>query len=477
MAITTNVPSTTRKPGQFHEFDLLSGAQGLTPLPNRVLLIGEKTAAGTGTADAFVQIFDETAADTIFGKGSFGALMCRKALETGRSLGIQPEIWGTPIADPGGTAATFTYTVTAGTAAEAGDIEFRLAGRTMRAGVSKGDDQDAVAAAIKDAIDTQAQLGLLPGTAAVATNVCTFTVANTGVNGNDIDVSVEDVGLTGLTVTAAAAVAGVGTTAVTTALDNSLAKYFEMKALSNHATADITALDTHMDAAWAAASKRWCFGVVGETGTLSTANTLSSTADRENIVVVGYEDSPSLPGEIAAAVCVAVSARSLPNYNWDFQEIPLFTPPDASVFSDAEIESALSAGTAPLAPNDQRTATEIVRLITTKTTEGGNPFENAKDLATIRGLVFATRQLDTTFSQQFKAVNKSEQVLKRMRSTAYNVLKLLEDLGVTQNVDELFPQLVVETDAIVPTRALIAVPESIIPNLHQIVFKHVLFVE
>jgi phage tail sheath gpL-like len=118
-----------------------------------------------------------------------------------------------------------------------------------------------------------------------------------------------------------------------------------------------------------------------------------------------------------------------------------------------------------------------VRLITSKTTEGGNPFERVKDLATMRGLVYTTRQLDTAFSQKFKAVNKSAQVLKRMRSVAFEVLDALEDLGVTQNVDALFPQLIVESDPLVPTRAVVSIPESIIPNLHQIVLKAVLFTE
>lgn len=477
MTILNSIPSTTRKPGQFHEFDLLSGAQGLTPLSNRVLLVGEVLAAGTATLEEPVQVFDENDVDDKCGQGSMLALMARKALETGRLIGIQPEIWISPVADPAGTAATFTFTVTAGTAAEADDIVFRVAGRTLRAGVSAGDDQDAVAAAINTAIAEAAGQGILPGTAAAALNVCTFTVANTGVNGNDVTVSVESVGLTGLTVTAAAGVAGAGVVTPATALANSLAKFFEVIALSNHAAADITALLTHTAAAWAPAAKRWVFPLVGETGTLATANTLSAAANSERIGVISYEGSPSLPGEIAAAVCTAISARALPNFNWDGQELPLFVPADSDVYSDTEIESALAAGTTPLVPNDQRTFTEIVRLVTTKTLEGGNPFENAKDLATIRGMVFTIRQLDTTFSQQFKGVNKSAQVLKRMRSVAFQVLQSLEDLGVTQNVVALFPQLVVETDPVVPTRALVAVPESIIPNLHQIVMVHTLFVE
>ncbi len=469
------IPSTIRKPGQFHEIDLVSGAGGLTPLPNPVLLIGTKLAGGSAANDEFVEVNDEAQGDLLFGAGSEIAVMVRKAFETGKRIGAMPVLFGAGLADPVGTAALFTLTVTGGPAAEAADIVFRIAGRTIRAGVSAGDTDTEIAAAIVLAIDEV--VGLLPVTAASALGVATLTTKYTGVGGNDIVVTVDDVGLSGVAIAVAPSVPGVGITDPTVALDNSLAQYFEGKVIANHLAADVAILEAHQDEAWAPAAKRWNHAYLAETGTLATANVLSTTSDDERIQVITYEDSPAMPGEIAAAVAVAVSSQEQANFNWDFFDLPLALPPDASVYTDTEIESALAAGSTPLAPNDAGDTTQIVRLITTKTTEGGSPFENAKDLATIRGLVRVIRQLDVTFSQQFKAQNKSALVLKRMRSVAYNILKLFEDIGVTQNVDALFPQLLVSTDPAVATRALVNVPESIIPNLHQIVFTHVLFVE
>ena len=479
MTIKHNIASTVRRPGQFHEFDLTSSAQGLTPLANRVLLVGMMTSAGTATADEFVQVFDELTSDAAFGKGSELALMVRKAFETGRRLGFQPEIWACPVAAPGGgTAAVFKITTSAGTAAAGGDIEFRIGEATFRAGVSAGDDQDAVALAIKAAID--AKLEQVPVTAAINgsnANEVDLTFNYASENGSDLKVLIDDVGLTGLTVASSNPTPGAGAAAIATALSNSLAKFFEVVAVANHQSEDVTALDAHLDSAWAPDAKRWRFTVMAENGTLSAANTLSAAANDYRQVIASYENSPAMPGLIAAAIATAISAREQANYNWDGEELPLAAPPDASVYTTAELESALAAGTTPLQPNDARDQSFIVRLITTKTTEGGNPFERAKDLATIRGLVYTTRQLEASFSQKFKAVNKSALVKRRMRSVAYNVLISLEEIGVTQNVDELFDQLLVEDDPIVATRAVVSVPESIIPNLHQIVLKHVLFVE
>ena len=83
MTITTTLPSTTRRPGRFHEFDLASTARGLVPLDNRILLIGVM-GSGTATADDFFEIFDELQSDTLFGVGSEITLMVRKVLEAAK---------------------------------------------------------------------------------------------------------------------------------------------------------------------------------------------------------------------------------------------------------------------------------------------------------------------------------------------------------------------------------------------------------
>ncbi len=475
MGITTTLPSTVRRPLISHEFDLTSSAQALVPLTNRALLIGIQGGAATATADVAQQVFDELTSDVLFEAGSEIALMVRKALEAGRALGLQPEIWAAGIADPAGTAATHTFSISGGPASAAGDHVIRIGDVPLRIGVSAADTDTVVAAAYVDAIDALA--AELPCTAANVAGVVTLTMTDTGVNGNALELFVDDVGLTGQAVAIALSVIpGVGNAVIATALSNSLSRFYETTAIANHLAADITALQTHLDTGWLFDEKRWTFGVMAETGTLATANTLSTTADDHRIVIGSYEGSGTLPGQIAAAIAVEVSARAQPNYNWDGQEIPIGIPPDADVYTTAEVESALAAGSTPLRPNDKRTKSTIVRLITTKTTENSAPFERAKDLSTIRGLVYSARQIDATYLTQFQALNKSQQVVKRVRSVTFGVLKALEDEGVLEDVDKLFKQLLTESDTIVKTRLNVTSPESVVQNLHQIVTKHVLFV-
>ena len=476
MGITTTLPSTVRRPLVSHGFDLTSSAQALVPLTNRVLLVAAQLAAATATVDVAVQVFDELTSDGLFVQGSEIALMVRKALETARALGLQPEIWAAPVVDATGVVATHTFTITGGPAAAAGDHAFRIGDIPLRAGVSAGDTDTVVAAAYVVAINEK--LAQLPCTAASVAGVVTLTMLQKGVNGNDLRLFVDDVGLSGQAVAIALSViAGTGAAVIATALSNSLSRYYETTAIANHVAADITVLQTHLATGWLFDEKRWTFGIMAETGTLATANTLATTADDHRIAIVTYEGSGTLPGQVAAATAVSISARELPNYNWDGQEIPLGIPADADVYTTAELESALAAGSTPMRPNNNRTASTIVRMVTTKTTENSAPFERAKDLATIRGLVFSARQIDASFLTQFQGLNKSVQVVKRIRSVTFGILKALEDLGVLQNVDTLFKQLLSETDAIVASRVNVTSPESVVQNLHQIVVKHVLFVE
>lgn len=476
MTINHNVPSTVRRPGNFHEFDFFSATQGLTPLENRVLLVGTRnTGEGTATNDLFVQVTSDTEADALFGIGSEVALMVRKALKIGRLIGFAPQIWAMPIAEAsGGTKAVHTITVGAGTAAVGGDVIFRIGEQLFRAGVTAGDNQDAVAASIKLAVD--GKLATVPVTPTVALGVVTLTNKALSINGSDVKVEILSVGLTGLSITPVLATPGVGSPDITDALSASIAKYFECVAIANHLAADVTILKSHLDSAWGPDQKRWRFGFVGENGSLATCTGLSIAANDERMSFGSYEGSPSWPGLIAAEEATIVAARSQPNYNWNGHVSTLIPPSDESlVYTGDEKEVALAAGVTAFVPNDARDGSHVVRLVTSKTQDSGNPFERLLDLGIIRGMVAVHRQLDAAFSQKFGNVNKSAAILKRQRSVAYAILLAFEKIGVTQNVEANFSQLLVEADPLATTRSVTSIPEDIIPILNQSILKGVLY--
>src|SRR5690349_9214921 len=110
--IETGVPATDLVPGTFHKFDITSGARGLVAIVYTIALIGLMLAGGTAVAGTPYEIDSENIGDTRFGAGSELSLMCRAAFDAGRRYGAMPRVFAVAVADPAGTAATRTFTVT-----------------------------------------------------------------------------------------------------------------------------------------------------------------------------------------------------------------------------------------------------------------------------------------------------------------------------------------------------------------------------
>lgn len=481
MGIVTSIPTSFSTPGGTVELNTTDGARGLVSLVRRVSLIGVR-ATGVGTAVNGVpyQIFVEGDGDARFGKGSELAIMCRAALKAGRKAGRTPEIWATSIAAPAGVATTKTFTVT-GTATAAGNVIIRIAGRYITAPVASGDVQNTIAASIKSAIDTVAATGDLPGTAGVATNVVTFTLAQIGINGEDLKVSVEFVP-SGVTVVAAAGATGTGAAVIQPALDALNDKQYSGVAIANHTTTDVTSLLAYVAARGAAGVKKWSYCFVATNGTLSSGTTLATAANSPYIVVNAFEDCPNLPSEIAAHVAVMRIGIEDPSLSVSGTELDLYAPPGPSVFTPGtggEVESALNGGVTPLSVTATGAA-YVVRLITTMTTVNSAPYKLQRDFGVPYTLTYMGEQADIlVILFMADPANKKMTIAtqKRLRSRLLGMLRAAEELTYIQNVELRKDQVQVGPDALVPTRLNYDLPVSVVPGLEQAAGVLRLFVE
>ncbi len=474
MTIQHNFPASLREPAIYHQFDFTSQAGGLQPEDRNVCLVGIKSSAGTATASQPVEFFDESDSDGKFGVGSELALMARAALKTARLMGASPRLWGLPCAAPSGAAAAETLTVT-GPATASGDIRLRIAGRTILVGVTSGDVQNTIATAIKNALDAAASD--LPVTAAVSTNVVTATHRHNGVSGNDVTYEVVSTPA-GVSIALAQSVAGSGAVSYATPLDSLQDKRYQGIAIGQHTSTDVTALKDHLDESWSA--KRWGFGYVGSTGTLSASTTLASGANKYDIVLCGCEGCPNLPAELAASVATMVESQGRPNYNFDGVELPLYPPAASLVWGSGaggELESALSGGVTPLVPTTAGDRLQVVRLLTSETTYNSAPFENLRDVANSRTVAYMAYQLDTVLRLRFKGALIDTAAVDDVLGVIYDVLKAAETQRYLKNVDDHFQELMGEIDIASPTRIVASVPEAVVQNLHSIIVVHRLFVE
>jgi phage tail sheath gpL-like len=478
MSITTSVPSSKRKPGSYQEFDVTSGARGLVPIAYNIVLVGNKLAAGTKANLTPTLVGSEKDGDLFWGAGSELAIMVRAALRAGRKYGAVPFIYGISIADVAGTAATRTFTV-AGTATAAGDVVITFGGRTIRCTVNNGDVANTVAAAVKAAIDNYQNVEPLAFTASIAAPVVTMTARQTGVNGNDWRGSVLSAPA-GITVTYAVAIAGVGAVVIQPALDILVDKYYHGCAIANHTATDVTSLASFAATNSLPQTKKWPISILCETGSLTTGNTTATTANNYQIVVVNAEFFPNHGSEIAAQMTSTLFAENDPSLSFDSVELDLFVPLAADVPTDTEIETALAAGSAILSVSPYTGNVQIVRFVTTKTTIGGAVFENLLDVTNVKTMFYTAIQVDVrwTIWQQNKDNRKNTTgASKRLRSITLDTLRAEEDLEYVQNVDAHMAELIVEKDAIVKTRLNVGIPVSVVPNLHQLVGVHTLFVE
>src|SRR3989304_5827177 len=223
--------------------------------------------------------------------------------------------------------------------------------------------------------------------------------------------------------------------------------------------------------------KAFTIAYLAEIGSATTPSARAGGANQMDVVLVSAEDCPNLSGEIAAQVAVTVEGHDDPAANLDGTELDLYPPPAASVPTATEIETAIAAGALVLGVNDSQDQMTIVRAVTTKTAISSVPFYNVLDLSNPRSLFYVATQVDIAFAIAFAAAKQNARTRQAAGDVGYRVLKSCEDLEITHHVDDHKGEIVAETDPVVPTRINVAVPASVIQNLHQIVSVVTLFVE
>ena len=88
------IPSGLKKPGKYFEFDTRAAVRSLPTNQYNLLVLAQKTSAGTATALERVRVYSDEEASTLFGAGSQCHLMVRAALRANRyvDLYVMPKV-------------------------------------------------------------------------------------------------------------------------------------------------------------------------------------------------------------------------------------------------------------------------------------------------------------------------------------------------------------------------------------------------
>lgn len=178
-----NIPTTIRVPLAYIEFDNSGALVGTPAVPYKLLVLGQKTEAGTAAEKTPVRITSADQAGVYFGAGSMLHNMFRLIKGANSTL----ETWALPVADnPEGQKAAGTVTLS-GKATSSGTVYLYIDGQAVSSAANANEEPETTATRLADAINKKTTL---PVTAAAAEAVITLTCKWAGETGNGLSAKV-----------------------------------------------------------------------------------------------------------------------------------------------------------------------------------------------------------------------------------------------------------------------------------------------
>lgn len=210
-----SIPLNFRVPGQYLEFNNTQAQQGLVTVPQRILLIGQKLAAGSAAAGVPIAVQSADQVGALAGRGSMLHQMARQLF----AVNMFTPVYILPLADAMGASASTRTVTLAGTATENGEIALYVGDTRYSIPVALGATAASLATAIETVIAADADAYV---TADAVAAVVTLTARNAGIDAGEIGVTVsrysgESIPL-GITVTIAALTEGTVNPSIANAL-------------------------------------------------------------------------------------------------------------------------------------------------------------------------------------------------------------------------------------------------------------------
>ena len=313
------VPRNIRVPFVYVEFDNSRAVRGPALQPYRILVIGQRLAAGTVAALTPVRVTSAAQAGGFFGAGSMLAAMLEKVLQND---GLT-ETWAVALDDAGtGTAATGTITV--GGAAAAGTIALYIAGRRLAVGAGPGRTLAQIATAIAGAVTDDENL---PVTAAATGAVVTLTARHKGTAGNGIDIRHSYHGgeglPSGLTLGIVAMSGGATDPDIADVWPVTGDEHYNVMACPYTAAANLAALEGELADRWGPLRQIEGMAFCAATGTHAELGTLGDSRNSPHLSIMSAHASPTPAYEWAAAVAGVAAYHGNIDPARPFQTLPV----------------------------------------------------------------------------------------------------------------------------------------------------------
>ncbi len=377
MSSFNEIPDNQRVPGAYVEISS-SGAVS-TSGSARILVIAQRTSAGTVAQLVPTLITSKAQAISAFGVGSMLASMMSAVFDNNASV----EKWAVALDDNGaGTAASGTITFTA-SSAQAGNVSLYLGGTLVSVAVATNDAAATIAAAVRDAINANGNLNV---TATASGGVVTVTFKHKGTVGNSYDMRVNY--LTSLTGSSAGEATPSGVTvsivqlsggATDPLLSDAFAvlpsQIFDYIVVPYTDSTNLNAVDTEVNSRWTALRMLEGMTFVAYRGTVSQVGTFGNSRNNQHMVAMDAAyNSPTPPFIWAAATGAQAGDQAASDPALPFNGLELvgvLPPPIADRRTISENQTLLFDGIATHGVASDGTVS-IQRLATTYQVNSSN---------------------------------------------------------------------------------------------------------
>lgn len=463
MAISSNLPTSIRVPSVLTEVDPSNAVSGPQLIQYKRLLFGQMLSTGTATANTPVRVTSAAEASTLFGAGSMLHGMAQASFEQDSLT----ETWVMPVSDnSSGVAASGTIAVS-GTATESGTISLYVAGRLVEVGVTSGDTNEEVAAAIEAALDDA--VDDLPVTASVSTGTVTLTAKHKGTCGNDIDLRVnyQDGQETpdGVTLTITAMASGATNPTLTTPIANLGDNWFHIWAIGWTDATSLTAIENELEDRFGYLREIEGHAFAAYRGNLSALGTLGNSRNSPHITIMQSYAEP-MPAYEKAAETAAIAAYyaaidpARPVQNLAYQWCLPATQSSQFTFEERNVLLYDGIATSKL----QSGTMYVERLITTYKTNAAGADDTAYlDFETMATLMFLRHDWRDYMKRKYprhkladdgNRAGPGQAIMTPKLGKAEYMSKCLEweEIGLVENLDEIEANTIFERNASDPNR-------------------------
>lgn len=486
-----NIPDTTRTPGAYVEIDNSRALKGLLQNPHKVLLLGQKIAAGTADIESLMPITRDDLADGYFGPGSVLARMCNVFKDNNPNT----EVFAMALSNNGGTVATgsMNFSLAMNSATISGTHTWHLLINGVKASVAltSGMTAEAVASAVLAGVNTSA-LSMLPVLAAMSggiSGIVSFAAVCSGTLGNFIDIRenyYDGESSPYFSATPISTIVATGTMMEGGGTDPSLAdvwaiidgeQYHYIVQPYIDAT-NLAAIEDEFADRFLPLEDLQGHGFTAVRGTQASCTTIGNSRNSPHNTIIGIYDAPNAPEEWATALG-AIAAKHLnndPARPLHFLELKgILPPPISSRFTRSERDILLYDGIAT-SITDSGGKQLIERCITTYQSNSlGLPDYSYLDIQTLATLSeiryqYKARMLNRFIQPRFKLADDSFPVQpgsyvatpKIVKQETIALFADLRDKGLIENIDDFIDNLVVERDSADQNRVNILLPPDLI---------------